>query len=154
MIQRKQTLFLALSLALMLVMFWMPLGIFAGPNGVFELNWHALVDVSDETAAVEVYSVYALSVFMLTISALDAIAIFLFKRRPVQMRVCGINVTAKVGLTLVLVFLNYRIGGDLEMEWHFTYAMLLPLLGAVLNIFAYKNISDDEALVRSLDRLR
>ncbi|MBQ2322725.1 MAG: DUF4293 family protein [Bacteroidales bacterium] len=42
----------------------------------------------------------------------------------------------------------------MEMEWHFSARWLLPTLAAVMDILAYRRISDDEALVRSLDRLR
>lgn len=154
MIQRKQTLMLVLSLVLTATLFFQEMGLFLTDSGLFELNFYSLTDVTNAVAPQVVYLLIPLTVLVVLVNVLNLISIFLFKNRPVQMRICGLNVGILLGLAGIIVYLNYAIAGDLETEWHFNSTVIIPLVAAFLNFFAYRAISDDEALIQSLNRLR
>ncbi len=154
MIQRKQTLFLIVAFLLTLALTYVSLGTFSGPNGIFELNFYSLQDITDAENPVLVYYLMPLAAVTITSIVLNFLSIVLFKNRPLQMRVCGINVGIQLGLSFIIFYLENAIAGDIEVDWTFCYAPLMPILAAVLCFFAYRAISDDEALIQSLNRLR
>ena len=135
---------------------FIPLGEFAGPNGIFELTFYKLIDVTNPQSPCQVEGIYyfPLAALVITTVLLNLLAIFFYKNRPLQMKVCGINVGIQAGLGLVILFMQRSIASDLEYDWNFHYSMILPMLAAVLDFFAYRAISDDEALIQSLNRLR
>lgn len=156
MIQRKQTLFLLVALTLTASLLFISLGQFAGANGIFELTFYRLMDVTKTAEPVQVEGLYffPLAALIILASLLNLLCIFFFKNRPLQMRVCGINVGIQVGLGLLILYLQHSVAGYLEYDWTFHYSMILPILAGVIDYFAYRAISDDEALIRSLNRLR
>lgn len=154
MIQRKQTLFLLVAFLLTLSLCFVSLGLFAGPKGIFEMNFYSLVDATKADQPVVVYNLIPLATLVILTIVLNGLSIFLYKNRPLQMRVCGINVGIQLGLSLIILYLEKTISSDLEVEWTFCSAMLLPVIAAILDFFAYRAISDDEALIQSLNRLR
>ncbi|MCQ2228631.1 MAG: DUF4293 domain-containing protein [Bacteroidales bacterium] len=154
MIQRKQTLFLLVAFLLTLALCFISLGQFVGPKGIFEMNFYSLVETTNPEQPVVVYYLIPLATLVVMTTVLNLLSIVLFKNRPLQMRVCGINVGIQLGLALIILYLQKTIASDIEVEWTFCYAMLLPVIAAVLDYFAYRFISDDEALIQSLNRLR
>lgn len=84
------------------------------------------------------------------------VAIFSFKHRKRQKQLCTGN---------ILLYLIYVLGGLLLIQlehqffqnfdlFEFRLGALLPIAGIVLNILARRGIKKDEALLRSMDRLR
>jgi len=154
MIQRKQTLFLLFAFLLTLALCFIDLGQFSGPKGLFEMNFYSLVDVTNAEQPVVVYNLIPLATLVILTIVLNFLSIVLFKNRPLQMRVCGINVGIQIGLALIILYLQKSIASDIEVEWILGPALLLPVIAAVLDYIAYRFISDDEALIQSLNRLR
>ncbi len=154
MIQRKQTLMLILALVLTATLFFQELGLFVTAENLFELNFYSLTDITDANNPTIVYLLAPLAVLIVLVNIFNLLAIFLFKKRPLQMRVCGLNVGILIGLVGIIVYLNYAIADDLATEWHLSSTLIIPLVAAFLNFFAYRAISDDEALIQSLNRLR
>lgn len=130
------------------------LGEFYSEKNIFEMWYYALMDVTNADSPIVVYYIWPLAVLVVLAALLNFVTLFAFKYRPFQMKACGINVGIQLGLSLILFYLGYSIAGDVECEWHLHIAPIMPLLGAVLDFFAYRAISDDEALIRSLNRLR
>lgn len=88
------------------------------------------------------------------IAVLSIIAIFLYKNRPAQIKLC-------YTVLFVLIFSCLTIGYDLwtsvgntEANIVYKIPMSFPILSIVLDILAINAIKKDEKLVRSLDRLR
>jgi len=80
--------------------------------------------------------------------------IFLYKRRILQMRLCSFNIILNV-LTLLLVVLDIYLAhnkgeSDIQLFWP---VVIMPI-NVILLYLAIRAIGKDEALVRSLDRLR
>ena len=145
---------LILALVLTATLFFQELGLFVTAENLFELNFYSLTDITDANNPTIVYLLAPLAVLIVLVNIFNLLAIFLFKKRPLQMRVCGLNVGILIGLVGIIVYLNYAIADDLTTEWHLSSTLIIPLVAAFLNFFAYRAISDDEALIQSLNRLR
>lgn len=154
MIQRKQTLFLLAGLALMASLMFIDLASFAGSNGIFALRFFGLREVTNPQSVQLVYYIFSLATLVIASVTIELVSIFLFRRRPLQMRLCGINVGLKLGVAVVIFWLSRSLATDIDVEWHFAPSCLVPVLAAVLGYLAYRGISDDEAIIRSLNRLR
>ncbi len=154
MIQRKQTLYLLLSLVIFGSLFFIELGSFAGPKGIFVLKFFGLIDITQAGSSQLVFPVLSLAAVIATPALLILIDIFLFKRRPLQMRVCGISCGLQVGVAVLLFIIGRMFAAELEVEWTFHYACLLPIASATATYMAYRRIDEDEAIIRSLNRLR
>lgn len=93
------------------------------------------------------------SVLIAIMPVLSFATIFLYKRRVVQMRLCSFNIVLSV-LTLILsaiyMYIAYDNGSKIIMHWP---CVIMPV-NIILLYLAARAIGKDEALVRSLDRLR
>ncbi|MBQ3635783.1 MAG: DUF4293 domain-containing protein [Bacteroidales bacterium] len=131
-----------------------PIDQFASASGIYELTWLSVNDVTDLENKIEIERFVPLTTLIVLSLALNLTAIFLYKHRHLQMRLVGIACGIEVGLCAVLIFLSYINSNTLGANFHFAFSFLTPIAAAVLDILAYRRISDDEELIRSLDRLR
>ncbi|MBO9618763.1 MAG: DUF4293 domain-containing protein [Niabella sp.] len=140
MIQRKQTLWLLLSLICAALTFEFPFY-----NGT----------VTNGTAGVAGAEITALNniwLLLLTggIILLGAAAIFLYKNRKLQLRLTFIGLLASLGLIVLYVsyIKNFEPGGRISLS-------ALLTLGIVIGFFfAQRGIRRDQKLIKDLDRLR
>jgi hypothetical protein len=129
MIQRIQTIYLLLVAGLSTITLFLPVA------AIGTFNWTPFVECG--LAAV-----------------LSIVALFLFKKRTLQVKICY----AVAGLLLVSYLIalvdfwlpNYETNPDLV----FKAPIVLPIFAFVLDILAIVAIQKDDKLVRSLDRLR
>lgn len=139
MIQRIQSIYLALAVATLLALFF------------FDGIW--------QTAALEppyTFVPTAIAVLALATAALAAASIFLYSNRKTQRKV----VVAAQVLTLILLFVIVAglyfsgvlatFAGDLLT----LFPMVLPIATYALLVLARRGIDKDVALVKSMDRLR
>ncbi|OAV66261.1 hypothetical protein Barb6XT_02024 [Bacteroidales bacterium Barb6XT] len=154
MLQRIQTLYLLLIAALMTAVFFLPLAVVSSGEQVYTFD---VAGLHTATAAPElVYPTWGL--FALTaIIALTAFAtVFLFKTRVKQLRLCIFNAVLMVGFYGFFLFFVFHVvkGQHPDAMTRVKIALSFPLVGLILNYLAIRNIGADEALVRSLERLR
>lgn len=154
MLQRKQTLFLLVGLAAMIFILFASIGTFANEKGIFDLRFYGLRDITQPDNPQFVTIIWPLTLLICLTTILQFIDIFLFKNRPLQMRVAGINAGLFVGTAVMMFVVSRIVAGEIQSEWHFDFTILLPLISMIFNLLAYRAISDDEALIRSLNRLR
>lgn len=132
MIQRKQTLFWLVDLLLVVLVF------FLGPKPEFQLSQLALV----------------LPWFDLLFGGatlLNLLSIVFYNRRLWQLRINRLHIVVKiVWIALALISL-YQVGFGAS-EWY--VFLVLPVVGVFLLLAAQKGVKQDEALVRSIDRIR
>ena len=83
-------------------------------------------------------------------SAISLIAIFLFKRRPLQATLCLIAIVVNFAWYIVLAVMVQQ--GLLPESLPLTSA--LPILAAIFCLLARRGVLADEKLVRAADRLR
>ena len=83
-------------------------------------------------------------------SAISLIAIFLFKRRPLQATLCLIAIVVNFAWYIVLAVMIQQ--GLLPESLPLTSA--LPILAAIFCLLARRGVLADDKLVRAADRLR
>jgi len=99
-----------------------------------------------------IYDGLPLMLFIALIVLLHLVAIFLYKRRIRQMRLLGFTILLLVGLTGLMFFFLYTSFDDIKVA--FKIPIAFPLIAIILDYLAIRAIGKDEALVRSLDRIR
>ena len=81
--------------------------------------------------------------------------IFMYKWRIIQIRFSIFNMVLLIGYYAIFFFTRYVILQQNTMDsTTFSWPIILPLISAILTYLALRAIGKDEALVRSLDRLR
>lgn len=140
MIQRKQSLFLALAALFAAAMFALPYPF--------------------ESLAADRFEAFPAGVGLLSgaLAAVCLLAIFQYKTRASQLRSTGLAVALAL-LLLVTVAAGFGVAGDVARlqetgrldGWS---ALALPLVALVFAVLARRGVAADIALVRSMDRLR
>ncbi|MEJ5317561.1 MAG: DUF4293 domain-containing protein [Tenuifilum sp.] len=155
MIQRIQSLFLLASVILLSILMYNPFASFiVEPQmakytlGVFGLS------VVDGSTVEKVQSIWFLLGFIIVVLLLSLITIFLYHRRLLQIRLCVLTIVMLVGLQGVMYYVVYAYGENLNSKPSYNLVFIFPLIAAILNFLALRAIARDEALIRSLDRLR
>lgn len=94
----------------------------------------------------------------LTLAAAVA-TIFLFRKRGVQVRLCFVQAILLLGIEAFVVLYLYKLKEGLEAlgvmyAIRYSVADVLPIVALVFVYLAFRGITKDIALVRSLDRIR
>jgi MFS-type transporter involved in bile tolerance (Atg22 family) len=150
MLQRIQTLFLLLAAAAMLIASVTPLAIFLheGENVVFEaMGVYQNGELNSSTWGL----------FLLTVvsSVLALFTVFLYKQRMLQIRLSIFNLVCMVGFYLYFGFILYKLYPVENLLFEKVgVGVIMPVIAIILTILAIRKIGADEALVRSLNRLR
>ncbi|MBR2154777.1 MAG: DUF4293 domain-containing protein [Bacteroidaceae bacterium] len=105
---------------------------------------------------------YALGVLLLLVIFLSIMSIMLFHKRMRQLRLTIISSIFLVGYIVVYALFAYFYKENIDIvlvdagpsAFHVRFVAVFPVLSLILNIMAIHGIRKDEALVRSLDRLR
>jgi hypothetical protein len=90
--------------------------------------------------------------FILLITLLHLLVIFLYKKRIRQMRLLGFTIILLLGLSGIMLYFLYAGFDDADIV--FRIPMIFPLLAVLLDYLAIRSIGKDEALVRSMERIR
>ena len=156
MIQRVQTLYLLAAAALMSLTLFLPLATLwqEGGNEVV-IKAFAVAGIDGMKTQLPLY----LGVMLSLPTLLPLVTIFLFKKRLVQIRLCVSEIVLLVGAIVMIALYEYRLFDVLSKELgtgHFTlgFASLMPVVAVIFVILALRGVAKDEALVRSLDRIR
>jgi len=83
---------------------------------------------------------------------LELMALFLYKKRIKQIRLLVFNIILLLGLLGVVIYFAYA--GFENPKVAFKIPTAFPLVAIILNWLAIRAIGKDEALVRSVDRIR
>lgn len=150
MLQRIQSIFLLLASACMLVASVAPLATFLynGDAVVFE----AMGMYKDGVPTDSTWGLFALGAIG---SILALITFFLYKNRMLQIRLSVINIVVMIGFYLFFGFLIYRLNPSANLEFQkIGMGIIMPVIAIIFTYLAIRRIAADEALVRSLNRLR
>lgn len=152
MIQRIQTVYLFLACALCVVCLSTSLGQIytAGGDKTAEL-FNLWMTMSDGHHTFQPWALFGI---LLVPATLSFLAIFMFRRRAVQMRTCILSIVILVGWYLTYAFFAYTLSKALSGTFRPSVTAALPFVSIVLLYLAFRGILKDEMLVRSLDRLR
>lgn len=105
---------------------------------------------------------WCMGILLIIVIFLTGLSILLFRKRMRQLRLVIISTILLVGYVATYAVFAYYYNGNIEQiaanglvpTFHVRFAAVLPALGIILNCLAIQGIRKDEALVRSLDRLR
>jgi len=138
MLQRIQSVFLTLALVLLGLLFVLP-----------------YIRMIDEQGAEYIMRAteYPVVVIQIITFAVTLITIFLYKKRMLQIRLCIFNCLALLGYQGFIIFYVYVLSKLTDIT-RLSVAMVIPVIAAILIFLALRSIARDEALVRSLERLR
>ena len=146
MIQRIQSVYLLLIACIMLAMLFFPVSNvspISGSDSLLTAGFHLLS--------------YILWGLIVCTAFLALVAIFRYKNRPAQIKICfGIIglIILIYGLYLYLYIDFVSKSPNMIASIISSIAIVFPLLALILTIMAILKIRKDEKLVKSLDRLR
>ena len=150
MIQRKQSIWLLLAAVLTLLCFVLPYGL---AHTTAEAS--ATITETNLNAKSDVWS----AVLTALSAAFTLFIIFLYKNRSMQMKLILANMLFYAGTTIYFYIhaskaeLGHKIAIGL-IGSQLYIGLLLPLLSIFLLILAFSGVKNDDALVKSVDRLR
>lgn len=149
MIQRKQTVFLLLALAAVVACLMMPVGFYEP----LAMGGNLYVTCFSTRGLAEPSFNYGLFATLLLACPVTLWAVFAFKNRKFQARLCTVNM-----LLMVAWYAFYALKAfvDVVPETSFKplFASCLPFVALILYVLARKGIIADEKLVRAADRIR
>ena len=152
MIQRIQTLYLLLATAMMSLTLFLPLATIVYGGNELILKAFTLNGIEGVEGTLPVY----LGAFLAVTTALLLVIIFIYKKRLVQIRLCVSAIVLLLGSATLIGLYCYRLCDILTGDLVFTlgFASLMPIVAIIPVSLAIRGIARDEALVRSLDRIR
>lgn len=154
MIQRIQTVYLLITSILIGIFFFLPFSSFVidGDMSVFRLSIFGLIP--DSAGAKVLFKAMPLIIMVTTIFVLNITTIFMFKRRMLQIRFCIANIALLLGFQGLMYYFVSVAKHQLGSQPSYSIIFVFPLVSAVLLYLSIRRIAKDEALVRSMDRLR
>jgi hypothetical protein len=161
MIQRIQTVYLLLIVALGITLIFMPVLQLVTPEEaeelrIYELGASGLTLITNEDCQPEVclQGLWGLLLTTALIPALALMDIFLYRKRLLQARLNIFLTLLCLGYYGVLAIYIWQAKLALGVEWHLIPWASIPLICFVLTLMATRRILKDEALVRAADRIR
>ncbi|MGF1533092.1 MAG: DUF4293 domain-containing protein [Bernardetiaceae bacterium] len=156
--QRIQTVFLALTAILMLLVVFLPIWEKSSPEGEYLVI--SAIQMQHIKDNIEVAGHNQPTAYLAVLAVLAALVsiynILSYKKRLLQIKLAALSnllITLFVGVTFYWI---YTADAWFSPPAHGDYlaGAYLPLLALLCNMLAIRGIKKDEALVRSMDRLR
>ncbi len=134
--QRVQTLYLAIATILIGALFFCNFATIVGPDG--------------EDVHIRFSEKLPYLLFLIMLIVAQALAIGSFKYRLLQMRICMLAAILLVAFQIWLAVDVIRYLKDMV----FSFTTVFPIVAAILDVLAARNILIDESLVRNSTHLR
>ena len=162
MIQRIQTIYLALVAILSFVALITRIGYYTIEHEVVVAAFNNFTFNSfEQFQSYESAGPFCLGILLIMVIFISVLSIMLFRKRMRQLRLTIMSTMLLLGYCLSYAAFAYFYQGNLEclipsadITFHFNYTATFPVICIILNMMAIHGIRKDEALVRSLDRLR
>jgi len=147
MIQRIQSVYLSISILLIGLLFFLPFAEIGKDGAIYLFNFKGILldGVVKETG-------WVISVLMFVIIGLHILAIFSYKNRKQQIKIVYSAILVMLGLLGAFVYYTYFLFSGALVS--FKFGVALPLVAIILDYLAIRAIGKDEALIRSIDRIR
>ena len=157
MLQRKQSLFLALAALLAFSTWLFPSASYQRGETTYELRTSGLF-TTEEVEVVDVGLKMPFSIVLTLLGVALLVTVFLYKGRPRQMRFVRGTYLLMLGVIAYMFITDRSVLGYLEeggaVSASYGLSFILPIVALVLSVMAERAIKADEELVRSADRLR
>lgn len=147
MIQRIQTLYILVSAIFVGLLFLLPFAEIAHDGAIYLFNYKGILldGTLKENGA-------AISVLIGIIVALHGFAVMSYKNRLRQIRVLVFTILIMLGLFGMFFFFTFYTFKEAQISYKIS--MAFPLVSIILDYLAIRAIGKDEALIRSIDRIR
>lgn len=149
MIQRIQTVYLLLIVALGIALIFLPVLQLVTPEDADLQVWELRA-----TGGAPLQGLWGLLVTTALIPLLALVDIFLYRKRLLQARLNIFLAMLCLGYYGVLAIYIWQAKLALGVDWHILPWASFPLVCFVLTLMATRRILKDEALVRAADRIR
>jgi len=147
MVQRIQTLYVLISAILIGLLFSLPFAdiVFGNQDYLFDIRGIVLND------KVQI-SGLPIAIFIAMTLLVHVVVLFIYKKRILQMRMLVFSIILMLGLFGIFYFFTYYSFDDAKI--HFKLCVAFPLVAIIFDYLAIRAIGKDEALIRSVDRIR
>ncbi len=147
MIQRIQTVYILLAGVLTAILYKLKLADLSVNNELMEFFAKGIFKGEDI-----VYNGLPLMVLIGIIAVLHFAGLFLYKKRILQIRILVFSIILLLGLFGLFFYFTYM--GFEGAKVAFKIPVAFPLIAVILDWLAIRAIGKDEALIRSLNRIR
>ncbi len=147
MIQRIQTVYILLAGVLTAILYKLKLADLSVNNELMEFFAKGIFRGEDI-----VYNGLPLMVLIGIIAVLHFAGLFLYKKRILQIRILVFSIILLLGLFGLFFYFTYM--GFEGAKVAFKIPVAFPLIAVILDWLAIRAIGKDEALIRSLNRIR
>lgn len=166
MIQRIQTVYLALVLIFSFVGLISTIGEWTvADTTVAEFSNFTFSSYGVYKSLTSTSGPWCLGILLIIVMLLTSLSILLFRKRMRQLRLTIFSTILLVGYVVAYAVFAYYYNANLELHtpdaavriaptFHIKLMAIFPVLSIILNCLAIQGIRKDEALVRSLDRIR
>jgi len=153
--QRIQTFYLFTVTVLSVMLIFFPVAGLqsTGDSSVYELGVKGLYQLSPDGNSL-MSGAWVLTAITVMIPVLSVLTIFVFKKRILQIRLIIITIVLLAGYYGLLFIYLWQFGKVLEAKMYVEVIASFPLISIILEILAMRAIGRDEALVKSLNRIR
>ncbi len=147
MIQRIQSLYVLISLILIELLLVLPFAEIVDGNTIYQFD---KLGISSEAG--QVRNSWPIAVLICIIALVHLVVIFSFKKRIRQIRMLVFSILLMLGLFGMFYFFSYFSFDNAQIG--FKIVVAFPLVAIILDYLAIRAIGKDEALIRSVDRIR
>tara|TARA_R110002050_G_scaffold76646_1_gene163889 strand:+ start:82039 stop:82563 length:525 start_codon:yes stop_codon:yes gene_type:complete len=147
MIQRIQTVYILIASIVIGLLFALPFAEIAANDKFYLFNIQGILYDGEV-----VENGLPIMLFVGIILIIHIAAIFMYKKRIRQMRLLVFAILLMLGLFGMFYFFTFYSFKGFEVS--FKIAVVFPLIAIILDYLAIRNIGKDEALIRSIDRIR
>lgn len=156
MLQRIQTVFLALIAIGMMSMLALPIWTSVDPSSGSKITLMALGKiVTNANGQQSMESNYLIGILCLIVAGVSTLSIFSYKNRWRQLQLGMLNsILIAAILGTIVYFTRSKESLFTAVEGSFGIGLLIPSLSLIFNTLANRFIRKDEEFVRSADRMR
>ena len=154
MIQRIQSIYLLISVIILSFLLSNPIAeIFISEKLYLVLYFNKIKSITNSEFVP--ISTWPVAVLLISIMLIGILALFQYKNRILQIRLCVLNILLMFGLTGLIYFLTKTTANQMNAQSNaFLWPVILPYISIILTYLAIKRIQKDEKLVKDYDRIR
>ena len=150
MLQRIQSVYLLLASICMVVSLLTHLAVFSIGGEI--VNFEAMGFYLNEEI---IFSTWGLFIIGNISAVMSVLIVFLYKKRMLQIRLASMNVFMILGYYGLIAFYIFKRNPEVESVFqNIGIGMITPFIALILTYLAIRKIGADEALIRSLNRIR
>ena len=157
MIQRIQSIFLALVFLLGMVLFVSPVLSFTSYENTYVMNAYHTINSVDNTVVSKNIGIGAMQGL---VALLALVSVFLYKKRQLQIKLCKLNILL-VAIQIAAIVLYIDVAKETisptspnDVLIGIKYGAIFPIFSLIFLYLSIRFIKKDEDLIRSADRLR